>query len=573
MRLGFDKWEILGNLSGKSLVDLLLENRGITTEKEKREFISPANPSDISYENIGISRESINKSVRRIRKAIENNEGILIYGDYDADGICATAILWETLFRFSRNVTPYIPDRFLDGYGINPKTLANLKKANPDIKLVISVDNGIVAFDAVKEANALGIDVIIADHHTKDRTVPDAYSIVHTTKTSGSGIAWVFAKEVSKRIANDKSPDVEDGLELAALGVIADQLPLIGFNRSLAKFGIEKLKNTNRVGLRELYLEAGIARRNLGSGLGEREGNRLSYLRDIGVYDVNYIIAPRLNAMGRLENAMDSLRLLCTKDESRARQLAERVGAVNARRQSVLDAAVEVVKKKVKLGDKPEAIVIAGNYHEGVIGLIAGRIAEEFGRPTIVFSLGKNVSKASARSISNFDIVSEIKKFSNLLLGVGGHPMAAGFTIETKKIRKFREEFTNSSRKSLASLHLGRILRVDCELELGVINFDLYESIKSLRPFGLGNPTPLFLTRNVKVRSLKAVGSNGRHIKLVLEKDGAFAEAIAFDLSSNSSVRVDQSFDIVYSIEENVWQGNKSLQLVLKDIKLFTNNV
>jgi single-stranded-DNA-specific exonuclease len=311
----------------EDIIRILLENRGLKSNKEIEEFFNPTSPNEITLKELGINEKEVSKTLSRIGKAIGNNEKIIIYGDYDADGICATAILWETLYELTKNVTPYLPDRFSEGYGINAESIQKIKNDNPDLGLIITVDNGIVASNAIKIANELGIDVIVTDHHQTGKILPEAYSIIHTDKISGAGISWFLAREIgknkqiskawptslvnkysNKQIKNNSPSTVHrslfTALELAAIGTIADQLPLIGINRSIAKYGLKNLKKTERPGLLALFKEAAIE------------------AADLGTYHVNYLIAPRLNAMGRMEHAIDSLRLLCTKSSSKASELA-----------------------------------------------------------------------------------------------------------------------------------------------------------------------------------------------------------------------------------------------------------
>jgi single-stranded-DNA-specific exonuclease len=543
------KWRILAKYSNKNLIDVLLENRGLKTKKEKEEFLHPKDPMNLTPKELGLSVEALKKAIDRIKSALNKKEEIIIYGDYDADGICSTAIVWETIFSITKNVKPYIPDRFSEGYGINPTSIENIKNQNPKVKLIITVDNGIVAFNAIKKANKLGIDVIITDHHQKDEKLPVAYSIVHTDKIAGSGVAWIFAREIRKSFsAHFTLHTTHSSLELAAIGTIADQLPLTGANRSIAKFGLEKLNKTKRPGLIELYREAQI--------------------KQVGTYEVNYLIAPRLNAMGRLEHAMDSLRLICTTDKKRAVELAIHIANINRRRQKIVDEVVVKALKKSGEENINSAIVISGDYHEGVIGLAAGKLVEEFGRPAIVFALGKDKSKASARSIPGYNIIEEIKKLSPLLLGAGGHPMAAGLLIDNKNIEKFKNDFQKNSIKMLTPELLIKSIKIDSLLEFNQINYDLLKKLTTLRPYGIGNPNPTFLTEDVIVESVKIVGSDGKHMKLILSAKGMKFDGIVFNVIKDQRPKINDKIDIVYFVEENIWNGNKSLQLKVKDIKL-----
>lgn len=397
------KWQILSKLKDKKdIIDVLLENRDLKTPKQKEEFFHPKNPSEITLEELEISKVQIDKTIKRIGKALKNKEKVFVYGDYDADGICSTAILWEILYHLKLDATPYIPDRFIEGYGLNATSIEKIKKENPEVSLIITVDNGIVAGNAVDRANELGIDVIISDHHLPNESLPKAYSIVHTTKTSGAGIAWILSREIMTKLSADKD-FVNKSLDLAAIGVIADQMPLIGVNRSFAKYGIKKLQNTTRPGLRCLYEGASISPQG------------------ISAYHLNYVIAPRINAMGRLKHGIESLRFLCTKDDLRARQLARLISETNEDRQRVVEKVVIEARQSLNNVSQEGILILASeNYHEGVIGLAASRLVEEFYRPAIVFSVGEKISKASARSISGFNIIEALRQVSELWVEGGG---------------------------------------------------------------------------------------------------------------------------------------------------------
>jgi single-stranded-DNA-specific exonuclease len=539
------KWEVL-NKSKKDIIDILLENRNI---ENKEEFFNPPNPSAIPLSLLGIKNTDIKKAIKRIGLAKKNNEEVIVYGDYDADGITATAILWEALHSLGLNVLPHIPDRFEEGYGLNSKGVENVKLQMTNAKLIITVDNGIVAYDGIKKANELGIDVIVIDHHTKGKVLPSAYCLIHTDKVCGSALTYFFARELSSQ---------KDSLELAAIGTIADQMPLVGINRSIVKYGLSQLNQTKRPGLKELFMESGIV----------DEGTRTP---DLGTYEINYIIAPRINAMGRLAQGIESLRLICTKRTDKARELSTLLAKTNLDRQKtvemVVSAALSEIKNESK-GSTNKVIVIANEtYHEGVIGLAAGRLVEEFYRPAIVLSVNGDISKASARSISGFNIIEAIKGTGVIKEG-GGHPMAAGFSIETTRINEFREEINRISDELLTDELLERKLRIDCEVNFDQITPELVEVLKQFEPIGLGNPAPVFCTKNVKVVEAKPVGREGKHLKLKLKQDDKIFDAIWFSVPANSSSLISHSsVDVVYSVEENIWNNHTFLQLKIKDIK------
>lgn len=533
-------WKILSEGKNKDIVSTLLANREIKTPKQKKEFFSPTPPEKLALKQLGISKLEVGKALKRIKKALKTKEKVIVYGDYDADGICGTAILWEALYSLGLNVLPYIPERFSEGYGLNIESIQKLKKENKNLGLIITVDHGIVANKKVDLARKLGIDVIITDHHEIGKIRPSAFATIHTTKISGSAVAWVLARELVN----------PDSLELAAIGTIADQLPLTGPNRSFAKYGLAQLAKTKRPGLLALFAEARIDPNTIGS------------------YEINFIIAPRLNAMGRLVHAIDSLRLLCTKNKTRASQLANLIGKTNSQRQKIVEEVLVHTLKQAQANPPQSVIVMAHeSYHEGVIGLAAAKLVERFYRPAIVFSKKEKVSKASARSISGFNIIEAIRKLEHLYIEGGGHPMAAGFSIETSKIEIFSKEINKLAKPLLTEEILSKKLKIDLEIDFNRINYDLYNKLAEFEPTGLGNFTPLFCTRKVKVLEARTVGKENNHLKLKLEKDNAVFDAIGFGLAVTYPLSPNTYIDIVYSIEDNLWNGAKSLQLKIKDIR------
>ena len=553
------KWEVLNKLpKGKKkitsddVIDILLKGRDITTAEKKKEFFNPVLPEKITLRTVGLNKTAIEKGIARIKKAKKNGEKIIVYGDYDADGITGTAILWETLYGYKKDTLPYIPDRFSEGYGLNPETITKLKIDHPDLGLIISVDNGIVANKAVSKANKLGIDVIITDHHKKGKTIPKAFALIHTTKIGGAAVAWIFAREIRKKLRISKSEfTVGDGLDLAAIGTIADQIPLLGPNRSFVKYGLTALNNTVRPGLLSLYKEAGVKR------------------GAIGTYTIGYIVAPRINAMGRLQHAMGALRLLCTKNTAQAEEFAHFLGKTNSERQKVVEEVTIHAKNAVKETMQTSILVVHESYHEGVIGLAASRLVEKYYKPTIVISRGKEVSKASARSIPGFNMIDTLQKLDKLLIEVGGHPMAAGFSIKTSNVDKFAKEFDKETKLALNEELLRRRIEIDLELNFGVLSKKLAEMIATFEPTGNGNYAPVFVTKEVTVVDARAVGKTGTHLKMRLQENGKVFDTIAFGFGYLSPKLTPGSLiDIAYNLEENEWNGRKNLQLKARDIKI-----
>src|SRR3989344_1581473 len=333
------KWKLLYNHKSKvdEIVKILLKNRGLTNKKEIDRFLNPR-LSGVTAKSVGINKNQLEKTIKRINKAIKKKEEVIVFGDYDVDGISGAAILWETLTEAGAKALPYIPHRLDEGYGLSKIGIDNLLLKNPKIKLIITVDNGIVASEAVEYANKKGIDIIITDHHVPSKNLPNAHAIFHTTKLCGAGVAWLLSQEIlnskfeilnKSQITNHES-QTNQHLELVALATVADLVPLTEANRTLVKFGIEDLRKTKRLGLLALIKEAGIDK-DL-----------------IDIFEIGHVIAPRLNAMGRLEYAMDSLRLLCTRDISRAKDLSHKLGSTNRRRQEMTIESFEHAKSRIQ---------------------------------------------------------------------------------------------------------------------------------------------------------------------------------------------------------------------------------
>ncbi len=547
------RWEILNKNKIKSgeIVETLLKNRGITTEKEKKEFFNPLDPMKISLKSLGIKETEIKKAIERIKKAKKNDEHVIVYGDYDADGITGTATMWETLHELGIFVLPHIPDRFSEGYGLNLESVIKLKKEDPKIGLIITVDHGITAGKKVGEVKKMGIDMIISDHHQVGRENTKPLALIYTTQIGGSALAWFFAREIAKKFKiNNLQFKIDERLQLAAIGTIADQLPLIGPNRSVVKYGLEELRNTKRPGLLSLFEEGRIDKET------------------IGTYEVGYLIAPRINSMGRLKHGLESLRLLCTKDKIKAGQIARNIGSTNSERQRIVD---EVVKHALGIskGKLPSVIILAHeNYHEGVIGLAAAKLVEEFYRPAIVLSIKGDEAKASARSISGFNIIEAIRKFEDLYIEGGGHPMAAGFSIKLKNIPEFSRRLNKYAKALFTDEILQRKLKIDLEMKFSDLTPDLADKLKDFEPTGIGNASPTFMSQNVEIISSKAVGREAKHLKLKLKQDEQVFDSIYFGGGEMySKLPAKSKIDIVYRLEENIWNGVSSLQLQVRDIR------
>ncbi|TSC87809.1 MAG: single-stranded-DNA-specific exonuclease [Microgenomates group bacterium Gr01-1014_16] len=510
------------------IIQKLLAARGLKSKKSVDEFFHPVHPSEIK------SPFDPEPAIKLIKSHIKKGNKIAIYGDYDVDGICSTAILWETLYQDYKNVFPHIPHRREEGYGLS---IAGIDHClSQGAKLIITVDNGIVAHDQIKYCRDQGCDIIIIDHHEKSDQLPNANVILHSTNTCAAGLTWFFCRDLQK--IEHWTLNFEH-LSLVALAVICDIVPLLGINRSFAKFGLEELNKTQRPGLLALFEEAAIKPL-------------------ITPYHVGFIIGPRLNAAGRLEHAIDSLRLLCTKDSAKARQLALHLGETNRARQDLTLQSTEHALNSINLTNL--LVVAHESYDEGIIGLIAAKLVEKHHRPAIAISIGEKISKGSARSIPGFHITDHLRSYSHLLENVGGHAMAAGFTIDNSRIQDLISSISNPD---IPADLLIKKQRIDLEIPLGFVNLDLWIAIQKFEPFGLGNPTPVFLTKNVQISNIRKMGKLNQHLKF---NAGDF-EAVYFNVPLDAERYPLDAVDLVYQIGENTWNGTTKLQLIVKDIQ------
>jgi len=552
------KWKIKrnpfwkNNLSTEEMVRALLWNRNVRNKKDISEFLNPLPPDNILVKEVGVSQREINKAKKRIAQALFKKEKIIVYGDYDVDGLCGAAIVWEGLYELGAGAIPYIPDRIKDGYGLNSSCILELKNKFPGVKLVVAVDNGIVANKETSKLKEEGIDVIIVDHHLPGESLPEALAIVHTTKLSGSGVAWLLMREL--KTLGVEIPD----LGLAALGTVADMLPVIGANRSIVKFGIPFLETTRRVGLRRLFEYSGIKDKPLDT------------------YKISYIIAPRLNALGRIANSLDGLRLLCSRRLEKGESLAKLAQQVNSDRQKMTMEGITCARDELKkLENTPFLIFSASSmYHQGIVGLIAGRLTEEFYRPSVVISQSEGVSHGSARSIPELNIMSVLNEARALLLDVGGHPMAAGFSIESKNIVPFERKVCAIVKDKLKGKKLVPNVQVDGKIALSQVTGKYYKALSSLAPFGLGNPEPLFMIEKVRALEVRTMGEKSDHLKLFLddpatpEKEKLVAESVGFYLGHwSQKILAGDLIDVVGYFTEDNWGGRTRIVFRIKDLR------
>jgi len=544
------KWKVLSNIKKftdqKQITDVLLANRGIS-EADKTFFFN-GKLADVTCDFVELDKTHLSRALERIKKGVEKNEKIIIYGDYDVDGISGTTILWETLYDYTKTVLPYIPHRVDEGYGLSIKGIENVLLKHPDVKVIITVDNGIVAYEAADFAAKQGIDVIITDHHVRSDESPTAYAIVHTTKLCGAGVSYLLSSEIRKLFPHIAWSN--NHLELVAIATVCDLVPLKEANRILLKEGLKALRKTNRLGLIELFKEAGVEKGN------------------VGVYEIGHIIGPRINAMGRLFHGMDSLRLLCSRKVEKAAEFASKLSLTNRERQLLTEETARIAKSLFQEEFMGRVIIAADKaYNQGIIGLVASKLVEEFYRPSFVISVSDEVSKGSARSIPGVNIIEMIRSVSDTLIQAGGHPMAAGFSLETSKIEEFRVALLAKAEELVKDEHLERVIMIDTILPFSIIDASLFKEIQTLSPFGMGNPEPMFASYGIEVADLRLIGKDRRHLRLLLRDDDKLFEAIAFGFGENNTIQVGDFIDVAYCLDENRWNGKVTLQLKIRDLK------
>ncbi len=545
----------------EKIIQNLLKSRGLKKE-EKEKFFKPQHPQDIDLNELKILKKEVKKAIKRIKKAIKNKEKILVYGDYDADGICASAILWETLDVLGADALPFMPLREEHGYGINQKGIKDLLKKHPRCKLIITVDNGIVAHEGIEFAKKKGIDVIITDHHQKEEKLPEAEAIVWSDEIAGAGVAWFFVREIIKELKKEEIKEKLNSelLAFSAIGTITDMMPLVGINRSFVKYGLKQLSKIDKEGLQALYEEAGI-----------RE-------KEISTYEVGFIIGPRMNAMGRLDDALEALRLLCTKDCKRARNLANILGKTNRERQDLTQQTY--IHAQSMAGEvKQEKILLIGDasYDPGIIGLVASKLSRRFYKPSLVYSRGEELTRISARSVKGFNIIESLRGFSDLFEDLGGHPMAAGMAIKTENLGKLEQELKKLAEEKITKEMLKPILEIECEIKLSDISWNFYNELEQFSPFGYGNPNPVFMIPNLRILEIRKVGSNGNHLKIKfddpktpeIEDTVGWIDAIGFNQGFwDEKVNAGDNVDVAFQLDKNTWNGNTSLQMKIKEIRI-----
>ena len=529
----------------------LLANRGVRTADLASDFLKCSLASCHSP----FLLKDMDKAVSRIKKAISKAERILIYGDYDVDGMTSVTVLYLALRNLGAKCETYIPNRIEEGYGLNG---AAIKKAHRDgVTLIITVDCGITSFKEVSEAAALKIDVIITDHHEiLNSRIPAAYAVINPLQSdckypfkhlAGVGLAYKLVKALYEGTQHF----AEDFLDLVSLGTVADIAPLVGENRILAKHGLDELNRRERVGLKALMDVANL------------DGN-------ISSSTIGFVLGPRINAMGRIGSPQKAIDLLLSNDIDVAMDLAKVLSAENRNRQKIeakiLEEALSKVEREVNFKHHKVIVLASENWHPGVIGIVASRIADKFYRPTILISLDGKLGKGSGRSIEHFHLFEYLLRCKDLLAGFGGHESACGITIEKEKISEFTELINSEAFKDADERIFSPKLDIEMDVPLSTLSEDVIREIETLAPFGPDNPRPILSSRNVYIKDgPRQIGKSG--FKFWVTDKGVTCEAVTFGRGNLEMPKAGTGVDLAYIPSINNWQGVQSIQLELKDIK------
>ena len=551
------------SLNISDILSRLLIQRNITSFSQAKHFFRP----NLDSLHDPFLMDGMETATYRVITALTENQLIMVYGDYDVDGTCSTALLYLFLKELGANVEFYIPKRLTEGYGINIAGIDHAKTRNS--ALIISVDCGITAVEETDYAKSLGMDLIICDHHQPKEQIPDAFAVLDPLKPgcsypfaylSGAGVAFKLAQGVSERIGKRDLP--LKYLDLVALAGAADIVPLIGENRILVKEGLEQINSNPRPGILALIKSSNMQTGDLTSG------------------QVVFSIAPRINAVGRMGDAERAVQLLVTDSTDEAMKLAQILETENYQRRKIdedtFSMALDIVENSIDLTTDTAIILHQESWHAGVIGIVASRLVEKYYRPTIILTTAGGVAKGSARSISNFNIYDALKKCEDLLIHFGGHQAAAGLAVEMDKLTEFKSKFNQVAKEAITEEDLAPEILIDSKLKFSEITPKFLRIIDQFAPFGPGNMRPVFLSENVEMENKpKIVGTN--HLVVTLKQIGSdkLFECIGFNMGEyyNEMSKSHCKVDIVYNIDKSARNGMSFPQFRLKDIKFKENNV
>lgn len=549
------------NISAASARMLVV--RGIETADAAREFVRPS----LDRLHDPMLMRDMDKAVERLTRAVADGENILIYGDYDVDGTTAVALMYRFLHPLTEHIDYYIPDRYTEGYGISFRGIDYAEEHR--CSLIIALDCGIKAVDKVEYANGKGIDFIICDHHTPGDTLPQAVAVLNMKRAdcaypykelSGCGVGFKLAQAYTQQ-HHLPQEHLVPLLQLLAMSIASDIVPITGENRILAYFGIRQLNRHPFAGLTALMQVAGI------------EQGRLN------INDLVYKIGPRINASGRMKSGSEAVSLLITDDLAQAQRQASEINTYNTERH---DCDTETTRQALDMlaadpdnAQKRSTVVYSPEWHKGVVGIVASRLTESYYRPTIVLTAGENgIISGSARSVGGFDIYSAIDSCRDLLTNFGGHVFAAGLSMEAKNLPEFRRRFEEYVRTHIREDQLQPTLHIEAEIQLADIDTQFFNILRHMEPFGPGNPRPMFVTRRlINNRSTRAVGKNNEHLRLDVTDRTAAITGIAFGRADmEMHLRNGLPVDICYEVEENTFHNKTTIQMMAQDIKLCSTN-
>ncbi len=550
----------------KPVAELILK-KGISSPEDIDNFLNGSlkalrNPFEIS---------DMDHAAERIAKAVMDHERICIYGDYDVDGVTATALMYIFLMQCGANVSYYIPNRLEEGYGLNKEAIKEIaaRKTN----LIITVDCGISAVQEVLEASIQGMDIIITDHHQPSKELPvAAYAIVNPMREEDSypnktlaGVGVAFKTVMAIRFVLKKYnffkqevPNIRNLLDIVALGTIADVMPLVDENRIFVRYGLELMSGENvRIGIDEL----------------KKTVESLAASKKMKTSNIGFQLAPRINAMGRMASSDKSLKLLVTQNRNEAKQLALELDNENKYRQmierDILQQTYDLIEKNRYAELRAGLVIASDNWHPGVIGIVASRVVDKYFKPTVILTEDNGVYKGSARSIPGFHLYEGLSSLSDILVSFGGHKYAAGVKLEKKNLEEFRNRFDEVVKFSLKEEDFIPEIYIDAEIDSKDITNEIMQWLEKLEPYGQGNKEPVFLMRNVfKYQVESFVGKDLNHLKCFFEKNGLIFDAIGFNMKEYKSLMAENDkFDILFSLVNNTWKNTKTIQLNLKDIK------
>ncbi|MGD8902414.1 MAG: single-stranded-DNA-specific exonuclease RecJ [Anaerolineae bacterium] len=563
MSIQSKRWQVVPPVSEEDLSKFpdvppllvqLLHNRGLNDPAGAREFLEAQAPVHSPF-----ALKGMYPAVERLSDAISNGESIAVYGDFDADGVTATALLVEALSALGAQVMPYIPSRVDEGYGLNIDALRKLYLDG--VRLVVTVDCGIRSLEEVEQASR-GLDLIVTDHHSVGDQLPPALAVINPKQLgcyypfkllSGVGVAYKLAQALfyaRERRGHPADLAADDLLDLVALGTVADLVPLLGENRALVRRGLEKMRTSPRPGVEALMADASVRR------------------DEVDATAIGFRLGPRLNAAGRLDQVMLAYDLLTTTDPLETRRLAQELGKLNQHRQELTRKTVEIAEKQVRDADLDAFLylVASAEFEPGIVGLAASRLTEAHYRPSVVVEMGKEYSRGSCRSIPEFHITRALDQCQDLLVRHGGHAAAAGFTVETAKLEALRERLHAIAAEQLAGADLQPVLEIDRELPLAEVTEETRKLLEQLEPTGMENPQPVLCSPGVVVRHQRTVGGD-KHLKMILgDERGASWDAIWFragHLLDDVPARV----DVAYTLEVDRWNHSKQPQLHVVDMR------